>query len=119
MKYCQNSQCPFPNCESHIKHAPRGFAVTTTDMDKTCQRLIQHQADEEAKRKRMEEMTLGTACMICMSIEREDVSVEEKGLAIWKMLHMETHNSITKAGLLNIIRFLMGLAYDLPEEDGK
>jgi len=29
---------------------------------------------------------------------------------------METHNSITKAAMLNVIRYLLNLAFDVPEE---
>lgn len=116
MKYCMNSQCPFKDCENHMKHAPRGFAVTTTDMDKTCRRYIGYLVEEEEKQKRIAEMTLGEACAICLDINREDISLEEKGAAIWKMVNMETHNGIKKDTMLEIIRFLMGLAYDLPED---
>lgn len=58
-------------------------------------------------------MTNGKAYAICKNIESCQLTDNEKGLAIYKMLGMETHNGITKNELLAIIRYLHGLCFDV------
>ena len=41
---------------------------------------------------------------------------EEKGLAVLKIVNMETHNSIRKDDMLKVIRWLLELSFELPEE---
>lgn len=117
MKYCINSACPFKDCQHHTCHAPRGFAVTVCDMDKTCRRYIDWLAEEVARKERMKNMTIGTAVGIFRNIDREDIHDEEKGTAILMVLDMPTHNSITKDMMLRVIRYLLHLAFDF--EEGK
>lgn len=64
------------------------------------------------------EMTLGEAAGIFCSID-QDISDELKGTAIWKVLNMETHNGIPKKAMLEVIRYLMGLCFDIEEEATK
>lgn len=59
-------------------------------------------------------MKISKAYTIFCDIENPKISDEEKGAAIWKVVNMETHNSITKAEMLKVIRYLMGLAFELP-----
>ena len=60
-------------------------------------------------------MTNGVAYAICKSIDNCNRSDEDKGLAIHMMLNMETHNGITKQELLEIIRYLHGLCFEVTE----
>lgn len=115
MTYCDNSQCPFKDCQHHICHAPRGFAVTTRDMDKNCQRYAEHLEAEEAKKDKMRRMTLGDAYLIFRNIDTVDMDDEIKGLAIWKIANLETHNGVTKDMMLKVIWYLLGLCFELPE----
>lgn len=55
-------------------------------------------------------MKISKAYTIFCDIENPKISDEEKGAAIWKVVNMETHNSITKAEMLKVIRYLTGLA---------
>ena len=55
------------------------------------------------------------AYSIFHNIEAPKITDEEKGLAIWKIVSMETHNSVTKAAMLKVIRYLLGLCFELPE----
>ena len=47
---------------------------------------------------------------------KPDYSDEEKGLAVLKIVNMETHNSIRKDDMLKVIRWLLELSFELPEE---
>lgn len=113
MIYCRRGECPYKDCERHESRAPRGCAVTVRE--EACERF-------ERWRKRMEGMTMGQALSAFYNIDGQNavggevITEEEKGLAIWKVLNMETHNSITKAAMLKVMRYLLGLAFELPEE---
>ena len=63
--------------------------------------------DEEEKK-----MTLGEAVAIFNSINRDDKTPEEKGMAIRRVLDMETHNSITKDTLLKVVRWLYDMVFE-------
>ena len=58
-------------------------------------------------------MSNGMAYAICKSINDCNEPDEEKGLAIYTMMNMETHNGITKQELLEIIRYLHGLCFEV------
>lgn len=116
MTYCSNSLCPFKDCQHHISNAPRAVAVTCCDIDKTCRRYITWLAEEIMREERMKNMTIGTAVAIFLNIDREDIHDEEKGTAIHMVLDMPTHNSITKDKMLQVIRYLLHLAFDFEEE---
>lgn len=61
-------------------------------------------------------MTFGEAYAIFQNIDSPDYSDEEKGLAVLKIVNMETHNSIRKDDMLKVIRWLLELSFELPEE---
>ena len=58
-------------------------------------------------------MKIGTACAIFLQINSEKYTDEEKGTAILKM---PTHNGISKSAMLEVIGYLLNLAFDVPEE---
>lgn len=116
MDFCRKHDCPFTDCEYHKKKAPFGIAYTSRAMDKVCKRLGDHLAAEAAKEERIQKMSLGTACAIFHNIDNPDISEEEKAAAIFKVINMETHNSVTKASMLKALRWLLELSFDIREE---
>lgn len=115
MEFCRKTKCPFTDCEHHPGHAPRGFAYTATPRDKDCKRLADYLVDEAKKEDRIRRMTLGDAYIIFQNIESDKISTEEKAVAIHKIINMETHNSVTKAMMLKVIRWLLELSFDIQE----
>lgn len=61
-------------------------------------------------------MKIGTACAIFLQINSEKYTDEEKGTAILEVLKMPTHNGISKSAMLEVIGYLLNLAFDVPEE---
>lgn len=61
-------------------------------------------------------MRIGEACAIFLEIDSDKYTPEEKGLAIYEILKLPTHMGITKDAMLKVIRYLLELAYELPEE---
>ena len=65
-------------------------------------------------------MKIGTACAIFLQINSEKYTDEEKGTAILEVLKMprraKTHNGISKSAMLEVIGYLLNLAFDVPEE---
>lgn len=61
-------------------------------------------------------MNIGTALGIFMHIDSPNHTDEEKGLAIYEVCKMPTHNSIRKADLFRVIWYLLNFVYELPEE---
>lgn len=61
-------------------------------------------------------MTKGRALAIFENIENASVSIEEKGLAIYIVMNMATHNSVTKASMLKVIRWLLDRAFEIKQE---
>lgn len=61
-------------------------------------------------------MNNGKARAIFDNIENASESIEEKGEAIYIVMNMETHNSVTKDSLLKVIRWLWNLAFELKHE---
>ena len=60
-------------------------------------------------------MTAGKACKIFLEIDSDIYTPEEKGAAIYEVLKMPTHMGISNDAMLKVIRYLLELAYDLPE----
>ena len=61
-------------------------------------------------------MKIGTACAIFLQINSEKYTDEEKGTAILEVLKMPTHNGISKSAMLEVIGYLLNLAFDVPEK---
>jgi len=64
-------------------------------------------------------MKIGKACAVFLNIDSCEYTAKEKGTAIYEVLKMPTHNGINKDAMLRVIKFLLELAYDIPEEDEK
>lgn len=61
-------------------------------------------------------MKLGRAELIFRNIKSKEFNEIEKGLAIRKIIDMETHNSITKDNILEALDWLWNKCYELREE---
>lgn len=66
--------------------------------------------------KNIKEMTLGEACAVFRKIKDDKYSVEEKVLAIYIVSNMETHNSITKKEMLEVIDWLLHTDFEALDE---
>lgn len=62
-------------------------------------------------------MKISTACKIFLQVNSDKYTDEEKGMAIYEVLKMPTHNGITKDAMLKVIEYLLNLAFDIPEEN--
>ena len=62
-------------------------------------------------------MKIGKACYIFNHIDSAEYTDEEKGMAIYEVTKMFTHNSITKASMLKVIKYLLEMSFELLEED--
>lgn len=58
-------------------------------------------------------MNIGTARAIFENINSDEYSETEKALAIYRIMYMETHNSVTKASMLKVIRWLWDRHFEL------
>ena len=65
-----------------------------------------------------EGMSLGRARAIFDDINRPGLTDIERGEAIKAVMEMETHNSVTKAAMLEVIRYLWNMIFQM-EDDGK
>lgn len=117
MEFCSKRRCPFEDCEHHPSRAPRGFAYTARDMDTGCERLADYRTNEKYIQDRINRMTTGDAYIIFQNIDNDTISVEEKAAAIREIVGLETHNGVTKAMMLKVIRWLLELSFDIQEGD--
>lgn len=62
-------------------------------------------------------MNIGKACAIFDQIQSDKFTEEEKGIAIYQVLKMPTHNSITKDNILKVTQYLFDLHYDVEESE--
>lgn len=60
-------------------------------------------------------MNIGKAVAIFENIDSPEFSDEEKAEAIWLVLNMPTHNSITKDNILKAFKWLFLQFYDVEE----
>lgn len=61
-------------------------------------------------------MNIGKARAIFDNIENTSESIEEIGAAIYIVMNMATHNSVTKASMLKVIRWLWDRAFEIKQE---
>ena len=60
-------------------------------------------------------MDIGKAMAIFNNINSDKYSVNEKAMAIYRVMYMETHNAATKASMLEVIRWLWDRQFELVE----
>lgn len=63
-------------------------------------------------------MNIGMARAIFDNLDDCKPTMEEKGLAIRKVIDMETHNSVTKDQMLKAMNWMWNQIFEL-EQDGK
>lgn len=62
-------------------------------------------------------MNIGTAIKIFNNIFDDVYTVEEKGLAIRKIIDMATHNSVTKCQMLKAMNWMWEQIFEIQKED--
>lgn len=64
-------------------------------------------------------MNNGKACAIFANIESDLYSDTEKAEAIYTVMHMDTHNGITKEALFGVLRWLLPEKVSIKESEGE
>ena len=64
-------------------------------------------------------MKISKACAIVENIDSLDFTDLEKGEAIYEVLQMPTHNSITKGKMLNVIKWLFDKVFEWEETENE
>ena len=62
-------------------------------------------------------MKISKACAIFENIDSPDFTDLEKGEAIYEVLKMPTHNSITKDKMLSVINWLFDKVFEWEDEE--
>lgn len=62
-------------------------------------------------------MNIGMARAIFENLEKCGQPIEVKGMAIRKIIDMETHNSVTKAQMLKAMNWMWNQIFELKQED--
>lgn len=60
-------------------------------------------------------MKLARALMIFSDINNPGFSDEEKAMAIYTVMNMATHNSVSKDKMLSVIKWLWNTAFEIEE----
>ena len=63
-------------------------------------------------------MNIGRACAIFAQINRDKYTDDEKAMAIYAVLNMATHNSVTKDNMLVVIKWLFDRLWSVGEDKG-
>lgn len=66
---------------------------------------------------KLDEMNVGKACAIFEQLDSDKYTDEEKAVAIYKVMNMPTHNSITKAAMLKAIKWFFDKCYEVKGVD--
>jgi len=61
-------------------------------------------------------MNIGTARAIFANLENGGEPIEVKGMAIRKVIDMETHNSVTKEQMLKAMDWMWNQIFELKQE---
>ena len=64
-------------------------------------------------------MDIGKAMAIFNNINSDKYSVNEKAMAIYRVMYMETHNAATKASMLEVIRWLWDRQFEFELVEGE
>lgn len=60
-------------------------------------------------------MDIGKARAVFENINSDKYSDHLKAMAIYRVMHMETHNAVTMASMLEVIRWLWDRQFELVE----
>ena len=58
-------------------------------------------------------MTIGHAYKIFFDIDNDQYTVEEKAIAIYKIMNMETHNSVRKDAFVSACKWLWNQHFEM------
>ena len=61
-------------------------------------------------------MNIGTARVIFENLDDIKVTIEEKGVAIRKIIDMEAHNSITKKQMVKAMDWMWNQVFEIKQE---
>ena len=61
-------------------------------------------------------VNIGKAIAVFEQLDSDKYTDEEKALAIYKVMNIETHNSVTKADMVKAIKYLWHKAYSFENE---
>lgn len=64
-------------------------------------------------------MDIGKAMAVFENINSDKYSETEKAMAIYRVMYMETHNSVTKASMLKVIRWLWDRHFEFVFVEGE
>lgn len=64
-------------------------------------------------------MNIGKARTVFENINSDKYSETEKAIAIYRVMHMETHNSVTKDSMLKVIRWLWNRHFEFVFVEGE
>ena len=56
-------------------------------------------------------MNIGKASAIIKNINANNISDDDKAIAIYRVMNMETHNGITKSDLFDVVKWLWNRNY--------
>ncbi len=62
-------------------------------------------------------MNIGTALDIFEHVKDTPYTIETKGLAIRKVIDMDTHNSVTKKSMMDVIEWLWDMVFEMRQEE--
>jgi hypothetical protein len=60
-------------------------------------------------------MNIGKACAIFAQIESDQYTDLEKGIAVYMVMAMPTHNGITKDAMLRVIRWMFQQIFEIED----
>ena len=63
-------------------------------------------------------MNIGNARAVFENINSDKYSETEKVMAIYRVMHMETHNAVTKASMLEVVRWLWDRQFEFVLVEG-
>ena len=63
-------------------------------------------------------MNIGKACSIFKNINADNISDDDKALAIYIVINMPTHNGITKADFLEVVKWLWNSHCEMEDGEG-
>lgn len=111
MEYCKFKDCQYKGCESHPNNTPAGAEVTEEGLE-----FLRHDCFEFQRletQEKIRNMTRREAWEIIHDLKNPSIKDEMKGAAIrLGILRLETHNSVTKAVMLEVIRYLFKLCFE-------
>jgi hypothetical protein len=58
-------------------------------------------------------VNIGKAVAICMNLDSDKFTDEDKIVAIYEVMNMPTHNGVTKAAMLEMVKWLWHYSFEM------